>query len=78
MLVAIGACAHALKQKSWALKMLWAGVILNSLLIILFVYGFALAFNHDVLGIAAVVVEFVLAIGTLIAAYAPRIAFSTK
>lgn len=78
ILIAIGACTHALKQKSWALKVLWIGVIVNSLLIILFFYGFAVAFNHDVLGIAAVVVEFVLAISTLTAAYSHRIAFSTK
>jgi hypothetical protein len=78
MLVAIGACAHALKQKSWALKVLWAGVILSSLLIILFFYGFAVAFNHDALGITAVLMEFVLAIVTLITAYAHRITFSAK
>jgi hypothetical protein len=78
MLVAIGACAHALKNKSWALIVLWAGVILNSLLIILFFYGFALAFNHDVLGMTAVLLEFVLAVGTLIAAYSHRPTFSTK
>jgi hypothetical protein len=69
MLVAIGACARALKNKSWVLTVLWAGVIVNSLLIVLFFYGFAVAFNHYVLGIAAVVVEFVIAISTLIAAY---------
>ncbi len=78
MLVAIGACAHAFKHKSWPLKVLWAGVILNCLLIVVFFYGFALAFNHDVLVITAVLIEFVLTIGTLIAAYAHRITFGTK
>jgi hypothetical protein len=72
LIIVVAAYAHAMRNKIWGFVLLMLGGLLNSALLLVYAFGilWVLAIFHDILGLFAIIVEFLLVITTLVAAVA--------
>jgi|SRR5712692_8045875 len=72
LIVATAAYAHALRDKTWGFILLLVGGLFNNALLLAYAPGilWVLAISNDILGLLAMVVEFVLVAVTIAAAVA--------